>query len=172
MVGIYTDVGMEFDAGMTEIRIDMVAKEAWAFPCMYLTSGILEVGANLLRLDDGSELVLSEETHIETMAEGQLWKDVVGGPRLPASVLDAEKNGQPSFATGCIESHLPTGTVAEVFISNEESYMAKFWRDEKMMDTKLMLPEKRTGDDYLSLRPVEWYTPEGWDREDGELVRI
>ncbi|KAF1996999.1 hypothetical protein P154DRAFT_300386 [Amniculicola lignicola CBS 123094] len=151
----------------TEIRVDMVAKEACAFPSLRLVFG--RPSSYLVRLHDGSEVVMATIEDVEAIAEGQLWKDVLGGARLPADVLKAEKDGLPSFATGCVESRLLTKTVEEWVMENPKAAMSSVWRNEELAGTKLVLAEKRNGDDYLSVRPVKEITPEGWVRTSGGL---
>lgn len=62
-------------------------------------------GSWLVRLPDNSE-VISIPTNIEAIAEGQIWREVVGGARLPAAVLADERAVKASFAVGCVEKGL------------------------------------------------------------------
>lgn len=147
----------------TEIRIDMVAKEAWAFPSLPLGKPLGNLGY-IVRLHNESEFVTTKAENIEAIAEGQLWKDTLGGTRLSVQILDAAKNGLPSFAAGCVESRLPTKTVEEWTMENQCVEMPVVWRNEEKAGMKLMFAEKRTGDGYLSGLPVKEITPEGWIR--------
>jgi hypothetical protein len=113
---IYIMVGMSGDSSFqqyqTELRSDMVTKTIWAFPVLPFGPPSSS-GAYIMRLHDGSEYVLSKEEGIETVCEGFVWKEDIGGSRLPAEILDAERDRLPSFATGCVESRLTAQTGKE-----------------------------------------------------------
>jgi len=148
----------------TAIRADMIEKEAWAFPSFFYGASFGEMGSYLMRLNNDLEVVVAKLDDIEVLAEGQLWKDVFGGARLPAKILDAEKNGLPSFATGCVESPLPIMTTKEWTKQNLNVLRCKVRRNERKTQMKLMLAEKRTGNHYLSVQPIKEITPKGWVR--------
>jgi hypothetical protein len=97
----------------------MLAKTTLAFPVLAFGPPAFS-GAYIMRLHDGSELVLSTEEQIEAVSEDFVWKDNVGGARLPAEVLDAERHGLPSFATGCVELRLRAQTGKEWALEHPE----------------------------------------------------
>lgn len=151
----------------TIIRADMLAKESWAIPALMLPPskplfGGLHIIPYLVRLPDDSELVAANWDHVETLIEQGLWKDVHGGARLPAYVLGAEKNGLPSFATGCLEIKAPTRNAETWLLEPSEWAPPTRWQNEEQTQTKIFQAEKRTGSDFPSLAPVENIIPAGW----------
>lgn len=61
---------------------------------------------HILRLPSGQQ-VMSSYLNIEAIAEGLLWRGVVGGARIPAVLLENERLVGPSFARGCVEVPMP-----------------------------------------------------------------
>ncbi|KAH7356063.1 hypothetical protein BKA66DRAFT_474169 [Pyrenochaeta sp. MPI-SDFR-AT-0127] len=166
-----TDNDFTIQTCQTEIRIDMVGQETWTFPSMRLGRPFGGAGSYLLRLQDDTELVMAELEDIEEIAEGHIWRDVVGGARLPTEVLEAERNGLPTFATGCIERPLSSKTIEGWMKDNPGEPTSIGWRNEEMAGMKLMLAEKRTGDAYLDIRPIKEITPEGWVRTRDSILK-
>ncbi|KAK1919121.1 hypothetical protein P3342_008845 [Pyrenophora teres f. teres] len=121
-------------------------------------------GSYVLRLHDGTE-VMSVPGNIQAIAEGQMWREVRGGARLPAAVLADARAGKASFAVGCTENplaYLKTGTQWR-----EENPRKKIrtWVNEEKVGIRLVGAEVRKGkDEYLSLEMVREITPEGWRR--------
>jgi hypothetical protein len=60
------------------------------------------LGSWLNRLPNGDEF-MSGSTNIKAFAESQLGRDAIGSVTLPAEILENERLGRPSFATGCVE---------------------------------------------------------------------
>lgn len=146
-----------------QIRADMLAKESWAFPQRSIWMEGMIPGSWLIRLENGRDL-MSVLTNLEALAEGQPWRDVVGGARLPAAILEAERLGQPSFATGCVEAPLVTKTSQQWREDNpRKGHM--LWQNERQTGMRLLEPENRVGKDkYLSLDQIREITPLGWQR--------
>ncbi|KAF1842545.1 uncharacterized protein K460DRAFT_409948 [Cucurbitaria berberidis CBS 394.84] len=152
----------------TQLCTDMVNKVTWAFPCIPEGRWSSVSGCFLVRSPDGSEQVIKDIEDMDDIAEGHVWADVVGGARLPADALQAERRGFPSFATGCVER-----PVADLMDQWLEVYpgvpKSRTFRNEQKTGTKLVLAEKRTGSDFLALRPIKEITPNGWVRTGPDL---
>ncbi|KAF1835555.1 hypothetical protein BDW02DRAFT_646776 [Decorospora gaudefroyi] len=150
----------------TQLRTDLVAKTTWAFPIMPFSFDNF-----IVRLNNDSEIVCFDDSKIEPIYEGLVWKDVVGGARLPSTVLDAAREGRPSFATGCVELKLSTQTGKEWAEKHPRAAPDSSWRNEKVVGKQLWFAEKRTGDDYVSERPIYEINPEGWVRVGDSIIR-
>jgi hypothetical protein len=153
------------------LRVDIKAKTTWAFPVLPFGPPSSS-GAYIVRLHDGAEYVLSTEEQSEAVSEGFVWKDDAEGARLPAEVLDAERDNLPSFATGCVESRLSTQTGKEWAAEHANMAFSTVWRNEEAVGERLVCAEKRAADNYLSVRSIKEVTPEGWVRtRDGHGIR-
>ena len=110
--------------------------------------------------------MLSNIDQIEALSEGFVWKDDVGGARLPAEMLDAERDRISSFATGCVESRLPAQNgkewAAQAVAEHSMVALSTQWRNEEMVGERLFSAEKRIGNDYNG--PIKEITPAGWKR--------
>jgi hypothetical protein len=143
----------------TELRVEIRAKTSWAFPVLPFGPPSSS-GAYIMRLHDGAEYVLSTEEQIEALSEGFVWKDNIGGAKLPAEVLDAERDNLPSFATGCVGSRLSIQTGKEWAAEQANVALSTVWRNEEMAN------------DYLSVWPIREITPQGWLRtRDGHGIK-
>jgi hypothetical protein len=164
---IYAMIGAGGDSSVqtcqTELRVDIRAKTTWAFPVLPFGPPSSS-GAYIMRLHDGAEYVFSTEGQIEAVSEGFVWKDDIGGARLPAKVLNAERDGLPSFATGCVESRFPVQTGKEWAMEHASVALSTVWRNEEMAGERLASAEMRVADDYLFVRPIRESTPDGWVR--------
>lgn len=166
---IYVVVGLEGDSAyqqcQTQLREDVVGRITWAFPVLPF-GPTLSSGKYIMRLHDGSEYVLSNIDQIEALSEGFIWKDDIGGARLPAQILDAERDGLSSFGTGCVESRLPAQNgkewAAQAVAENSMVALSTQWRNEEMVGERLVSAEKRIGRDYNG--PIKEITPAGWKR--------
>lgn len=159
--------GVDQSIWPTLIRTEMLAKESLAFPYRRIQ---MESSSWLVRLHDGREL-LGTLDDIEALTEGQVWRDVVGGARLPASVLAAEAEGKPSYATGCVEKPLQVKTSEQWREENPKKGNALWW-NERLAGTRLLEVEFRKGDKYLNTNNVVEGTPDGWMRgEAGDLYK-
>lgn len=149
----------------THLRTDIVNRETWAVPCLpkiEMTEADFPY-YSLVRTPDGSEQVIENYNEIDDISEGHIWRNTACGTRLPAYVVNAEKKGLPSFATGCIER--PAADLTEQYYDVQPGMsLTRTYRDEAQTGLKLVLAEKRTGHDFLALRPVKVITPEGWVR--------
>ncbi|OAL43204.1 hypothetical protein IQ07DRAFT_685784 [Pyrenochaeta sp. DS3sAY3a] len=161
----------------TNLRTDMVNRETWAVPLIHK----VEVrdsfpDYNLVRAPDGSEQVIKNYDQINDISEGHIWRSTACGARLPAYIVNAEKKGLASFATGCVERLAPN--LMEQYYNYDDvrpgMSLTRTYRDEARTGVKLVLAEKRTGHDFLALRPVKVLTPDGWVRtgRDQNLERI
>ncbi|KAE8828331.1 hypothetical protein PTNB73_06788 [Pyrenophora teres f. teres] len=146
------------------IRANMRAQTSLALPHRAVWMEAMIRGSYVLRLHDGTE-VMSVPGNIQAIAEGQMWREVRGGARLPAAVLADARAGKASFAVGCTENplaYLKTGTQWR-----EENPRKKIrtWVNEEKVGIRLVGAEVRKGkDEYLSLEMVREITPEGWRR--------
>ncbi|ORX93273.1 hypothetical protein BCR34DRAFT_594728 [Clohesyomyces aquaticus] len=128
------------------IRVDMMAKTSWAFPKWFeRTPATPTLGPSLFHAIrvPGYDFWAEDYDTIEAIAEGQLWRDVRGGGRLPVEVLQAERNNLPSFGTGCVEKPLE---------------MHKNWVEGGDWGGELLFAQE-TGDDYLSLKAIRTIEP-------------
>ena len=146
-----------------EVRYDMVAKESWAYPIMPIGPPNDDSESYVVRLHDDSQVFMASLEDIEELAEGQIWRDAVGGTRLPAEVLEDERSGRPSFATGCVELPLVAQTMEQWIVEHSCQPSSNEWRNEQKTGMKLVLAEKRTGKAYLNRPTIRAITPEGWE---------
>lgn len=145
------------------IRADMVAKESWALPHRSIWMEAMIRGSWLIRLPNRQEL-MSTSPNIEALAEGRLWREVVGGARLPAAILEDERLGKSSFATGCVETPLAIKT-SQQWRQDNPKKSSPHWYNEGLTGMRLVEPDKRSGKDrYLSLDQIREFTPLGWNR--------
>ena len=170
---IYVMVGLGGDSAFqqcqTELREDVVTKVTWAFPVLRF-GPTTSSGKYIMRLHDESEHVLSNEDQIEALSEDFVWKNDIGGARLPAEALDAERDRLPSFATGCVESRLPAQTGKQWAAAHPNVALNTVWRNEEMVGQRMVFAEKRIGNDYSG--PIREITPAGWNRtRDGHGVK-
>ncbi len=160
--GLSTDLSLD-----TQLRTDMVNKTTWALPCVPQCQQSSLSGCFLVRCPDGSEKAIRNLESVDDIAEG-VWKDVVGGGRLPAEILDAEERGLPCFATGCIERPI-TNLMKQWLELHSGIPKSRTFCNEKKTGMRLALAEKRTGHHFLALRPVKEITPDGWIRTGSAL---
>jgi len=89
-------------------------------------------------------------------------------------ILEAEKKGLPSFATGCHERQDTIQDVEDYLRLAKQlgAPMPHYWRVEQKAKTRLLVAKRKTGDWYtLDLRPAEVITPPGWTWSyKGELI--
>ncbi|KAH7064043.1 hypothetical protein BKA63DRAFT_177750 [Paraphoma chrysanthemicola] len=153
----------DFTLYQAYICADMVAKESRALPyfSVWMESAIR--GSWLVRTSNGDEL-MSTSLNIEAIAEGKLWRDTTDGARLPAEILEDERLGRSSFATGCVERPMEVRT-AQQWREDNPRKSCELWQSEKKAGVKLLEAERRTGRDaYLSLEQLQEATPPGWKR--------
>ncbi|KAA6411221.1 MAG: hypothetical protein FRX48_04501 [Lasallia pustulata] len=132
-------------------RRDIVKKETWALPFRNIMGS--QRDSFLIRTSEGDEL-LSYSWVIETLAEGQMWKETVKGFRLPAVVLKANS----TFYT---EKALPVyGT--EVWKAKYPRKSCTLWCNEQLAGVKLLEAERREG--LTDNTPVREKTPVEWRR--------
>ncbi|KAH6632977.1 hypothetical protein C7974DRAFT_308788 [Boeremia exigua] len=121
-------------------------------------------GSHVLRRQDGTE-VMTVPANIEAIAEGQLWREVRGGARLPAAVLADARAGKPSFAVGCEEKPLAYLKTSAQWREDNPKKKLMTWVNEEKTGIRLVDAEVRSGkDEYLSLEQISEITPEGWRR--------
>ncbi|KAJ4339859.1 hypothetical protein N0V95_007670, partial [Ascochyta clinopodiicola] len=74
----------DYSLWQAHIRADMQSRSSIALPhrLVWMESSIR--GSYLIRLPSGAEMMATPAT-IETLAEGHLWRDIIGGARLPAA---------------------------------------------------------------------------------------
>ncbi|XPS72971.1 hypothetical protein M3J09_005126 [Ascochyta lentis] len=146
------------------IRADMRAQTSLALPHRTVWMEAMIRGSYVLRLHDGTE-VMSVPANIEAIAEGQLWREVRGGARLPAAVLADARAGKASFAVGCEEKPLAYLKTSTQWREDNPRKKLRTWVNEESMGIRLVGAEVRRGkDEYLSLEMVKEITPEGWRR--------
>jgi hypothetical protein len=134
------------------IRADMQAQSSLALPHRGIWIEGMIRGSWMIRLPDDSEL-MTIPTNIEAIAEGQLWREAIGGVRLPAAVLVDERAGHPSFAVGCVEKELELLKTSQQWREDNPRKSSSHWYNEKLTGSKLLSAEERRGKDaYLSLK--------------------
>ncbi|KAF2746524.1 hypothetical protein M011DRAFT_459282 [Sporormia fimetaria CBS 119925] len=77
--------------GSVHMHVDMMRKETLAFPIRKLD----EDGTCLIRPYNDAEFMTPPGTNLESITKGFVWNDVIGGARLPVSMLDADENCSP-----------------------------------------------------------------------------
>jgi hypothetical protein len=108
---------------------------------------------------------MSVPANIEAVAEGQLWREVRGGARLPAAVLADARAGKASFAVGCEEKPLAYLKTSSQWRKDNPGKKLRTWVNEESMGIGLVGAKVRIGKDkYLLLEMVQEITPEGWRR--------
>jgi hypothetical protein len=145
------------------IRADMQSQSNIALPSRTFWFHTMTNQPSIVRLLDGSELVTFPSI-IEAVAEGQLWRNVVGGARLPSAVLADRRADRASFAVGCVEMELRLRT-SQQWKETAPDRSTLHWNNEKLTGVKLLSAEERKGkDEYLVLRQIREITPQGWRR--------
>jgi hypothetical protein len=146
------------------IRADMRAQTSLALPHRAVWIEAMIRGSWMLRLHDGTE-IMSVPENIEAVAEGQLWREVRGGARLPAAVLADAHSGKASFAVGCEEKPLAYLKTSAQWREDNPRKKLRAWINEENLGIRLVGAEVRKGkDEYLLLEMVKEITPEGWRR--------
>lgn len=145
-------------------RAEMRAQTSLALPHRAAWMEAMIRGSYVLRPHDGME-VMSVPANIEAIAEGQLWREVRGGARLPAAVLADACAGKPSFAVGCEEKPLAYLKTSTQWREDNPGKKLMTWINEEKMGIELVGAEVRRGkDEFVSLEMVKEITPEGWRR--------
>ena len=143
----------------TFLCAEMTTKVTIAVPCRMVAIGVQE--PYLLRTLDGREL-LSTLIGFEPLMEGEIWKTVAGGARLPAEL--ARKLA--SFPTE--KEALRIRTVGEWKLQYPRK-SCQLWSNERTADMRLLEAEKREGAEaYLSRHLVVEKTPPGFVRSPAE----
>ena len=132
--------------GSTFIRSDMANCTAWALPIWNIDSKSF-----LLRTSDGRELISTLPT-LQKVAEGETWKNIVGGGRLPTELLAEE--GQSVLSAPLREAKLPIMDSDGWRLENP-LISCSLWKNEKQAGKRLLDPEKRVGSEaFLDMRPL------------------
>jgi hypothetical protein len=148
----------------TSFCVDLGKKESLAAPFMSLGYGAPSEVSWLIRLPNDVELIADTLHDVESLIESGRWKDIVGAARLPASIIEAERLGRPSWATGC-EEIIVSMEDSKAWRSRNQTKMSMLWRDEEKLNVKLLGAEKRIGEtQYLDIRPIKEELPKGWTR--------
>lgn len=148
----------------TSFCVDMGKKESLGVPFMSLGYGAPSEVSWLVRFPNDVELIAESLHEIESLIEAGRWKDVVGALRLPAPIVEAERLGRPSWATGC-EEIMVSVEDSNVWRSRNPTKMSMLWRDEEQLNMKLLGAVKRVGEtQYMDTRPIKEELPEGWTR--------
>ncbi len=146
------------------ICANMRTKRSFALPHRAVWMEAMIRGSWVLRLFDGTE-VMSVPANVEAVAEGQLWREVQGGSRLPAAVLEDARVGRGSFAVGCKEKPLAYLKTSTQWREDNPGKKLMTWINEENMGIRLVSAEVRNGkNEYLSLEMVKELTPKGWKR--------
>ncbi|KAF2827733.1 hypothetical protein CC86DRAFT_369807 [Ophiobolus disseminans] len=148
----------------TYIRAEMQSQSSVAMPHRGVWMEGSIPGSWVIRMPDDIEL-MSTFANAGILAEGQLWREVLGGARLPAAVLAAERAGKASFAVGCVEKGLSLLRTSEQWRKDNPRKGTRYWGDERKTGEKTVCVVERKGKgDYLSLNPICEITPPGWKR--------
>ncbi|KAF3051002.1 hypothetical protein E8E11_002683 [Didymella keratinophila] len=144
------------------IRADIRSHTSLALPhrAVWMESTIR--GSHVLRLPEGAE-VMGTPAELEAVAEGQLWREVRGGARLPAAALSDARAGRASFAVGCVEKPMAYLKSSELWREENPRKKIRTWINEESLGMRLVGAEIRSGEEFLSLEMVE-ITPAGWRR--------
>ncbi|KAI2463752.1 hypothetical protein F4781DRAFT_415532 [Annulohypoxylon bovei var. microspora] len=143
-----TDIGI-YD---TMVVSDISSHSTHAFPILKVSS-TAQLGW-LTRFED-SEGILTTTRGLVAIAEGQLWKTLIGGARLPSTIAKSEAQG-----------------IMELPMSEESDWRAKnpeisctLWKNEALVGRKLLHAEIRNeGVTYVNPVAVMEETPQGWYR--------
>ncbi|KAF1933049.1 uncharacterized protein M421DRAFT_98195 [Didymella exigua CBS 183.55] len=145
------------------ITADMREQTSLALPHRAVWMEALTRGSCVLRLPNAE--IMSVPADIEAIAEGQLWREVRGGVRLPAAVLTDAHAGRASFTVGCEENPLAYLKTSVQWREENQWKKLRTWANEERMEVRLVGAEVRKGkDEYLSLEIVREITPDGWRR--------
>lgn len=148
------------------IRADMRSRSSIALPYRDTRLVNMVCGSWMVRLSDSSEL-MTTPFNIEAIVEGQLWREVFGGARLPAAVLAEERVGKPSFAVGCVERKLALLKTDQQWRDENPVNTNSVWDRERRLGYSMLRAEERKGkgkgkDGYLSLRLIRESAPTEW----------
>ncbi|KAI1932908.1 hypothetical protein LOZ65_000515 [Ophidiomyces ophidiicola] len=141
----------------TLVCTEMVSQTTLAFPIRFVAMTDSNDGW-LLRTQTGQD-ILSFSWALRDFAEGEAWRDTIGGGRFPAEVL---RRGQ-FFSTICVEKKLPILS-QEMFKDLYPRKSCDLWTNEQTAGKALLIPETRTGETYLSRTPLSEATPSGFVR--------
>jgi hypothetical protein len=144
------------------IRADMLSQSSLALPHRGFWRMTMTNPPWIIRLPDNCELI-AQPSVFEAIAEGQLWRDIIDGTRLPAVILADRRADKASFAVGCVEKGLTLQTSPQW--REDRTSSTSHWKNEKVAGMQLLYAEERKGkDEYLVLRPIQEITPPGWKR--------
>ncbi|KAI9789896.1 MAG: hypothetical protein M1816_005665 [Peltula sp. TS41687] len=164
MLDVQRHVNTDEGAYATYGRRDMVRNKTWAIPCRSIRG--VERDSVLTRTPKGQEF-LSYQWAVEALAEGEAWKETLGGARFPAEVLRAMEHSQMTGQYS--EKKLP--------ISSKQAYLSRFpkrtcalWYNEKLTGMRLLDAVERDG--LADRLPVKEKTPPGWTRRAQDSGRL
>jgi hypothetical protein len=109
----------------------------------------------MVRLPDGREL-FGDISVVQGLAEGEIWKTLVGGARLPAALVD---EGAATLTDGA-----PAGTSSD-WEEMRRGIDGQVWYNERKAGCRVLEAEKREGPkEYLSRAVIVEDTPRGFHR--------
>jgi hypothetical protein len=113
-----------------------------------------------LHPDDGQE-IMSFPWALISVAEGEVWRTMVGGARLPAALL--VQKDKRTFTSMCIEEN-PQIRASSNWREEHPRKMCLLWLNERITGMRLLEAERRDGPNFLSQSPIIEKTPQGWRR--------
>ncbi|KAF2122588.1 hypothetical protein BDV96DRAFT_561027 [Lophiotrema nucula] len=141
----------------TGVRTDILARKSFLYPLQSTKQDHF-----MIRQHDERDLV-SAIPSIQTMLEGNLWVNTVGGARLPARVLKASTKAEFEFAISCVPQ-APEMYTADEWRTQNPEHSTWVWENEAATGLKLLSGKVVEGEGYLNVEPILESTPRGWKR--------
>ena len=141
-------------------RRDLVTSKTWAVPFRNIRA--FDKDSILARTPEGQE-VLSYEWAVEALAEGEAWRETLGGSRFPAAWLATDDFRRDGF----VPRPLPTISV-DSYRAQFPKRMCHLWANERKTGRRLLNAVEREG--LVDASSLPEMTPPGWSRdENGDL---
>ncbi|KAJ9267277.1 hypothetical protein DTO195F2_510 [Paecilomyces variotii] len=139
-------------------RRDIIRNKTWTIPYHPVKGHDDGSLLYLIRTPDNTE-VLAEKWVIESLAEGEMWKETLAGAKVPSALLIGQDD--PAFE-GRVEKPLPTMSVA-AYRSRTPHSTCCLWHNEEKTGTRLLSAIESDG--VIEKHQVVELTPPGWRRQ-------
>ncbi|KAJ9270597.1 hypothetical protein DTO212C5_3386 [Paecilomyces variotii] len=139
-------------------RRDIIRNKTWTIPYHPVKGHDDGSLLYLIRTPDNRE-VLAEKWAIESLAEGEMWKETLAGTKVPSALLIGQDD--PAFE-GRVEKPLPTMSVA-AYRSRTPHSTCCLWHNEEKTGTRLLSAIESDG--VIEKHQVVELTPPGWRRQ-------